>query len=131
MSEVITLVDDVDGTTEGVTRRSFSADGHEYEIDLGKESLERLNEAQKTLAEFVVSARLIAPKRNRHKTALSQLSPSDREKLRADLGRGPRGTIPDDVVQKWVLEQRRDAVYGEPIKHRPERAENPSASRKS
>lgn len=54
MAEVITLVDDVDQSTDNVTSHTFSFDGSSYRIDLSAKNLEKLNKA---LEPYITSAR--------------------------------------------------------------------------
>jgi hypothetical protein len=54
MAEEIRLIDDIDGTADGVEKVEFSIDGRNYTIDLSKPNRERFHEA---VAVFVQNAR--------------------------------------------------------------------------
>lgn len=104
MAKQVTLVDDVDGSNKDVQPRTFQAHGSEYAIDLGPTTWDELRQAQKVVEHFIEHATIIETKtaRRRNNTALSRLSPDDKKAIRAALGKGPRGTIPDSEVENWL-----------------------------
>lgn len=114
MAQQITLVDDCNGTTEGVETREFKHHGKLYSIDLGSANWQALVDAIDLLDEFAEKATPVEVKRERKETALGRLSTEDKKQIRADLGKGPRGTIPDDVVETWLRRNDDGVAVGEP-----------------
>lgn len=102
MAELVTLVDDMDESTEGVEHRTFTHDGDQYTIDLSKDNWEALSKAKDDVLQFVHKSTPVEVKRERKETALGRLSADDKKRIRADLGKGPRGTIPDAEVESWL-----------------------------
>lgn len=102
MAERVTveLIDDLDGSNEGVTNHTFSLDGSVYQIDLSLKNLDRLTKA---LQPFIEAAR--PPQASsRTVTPLPKASPARR---RASSGAAAAGVDPK-AVRVWAAENGKD-----------------------
>lgn len=76
----VTMVDDIDGSTDDVITCAFGLGDSQYEIDLGPENREEL---EKFLERFIAAARPVRPARGggrRQQSSAPQKTKSDRER---------------------------------------------------
>jgi hypothetical protein len=102
----ITLVDDLDGTSEADETVAFAIDGNAYEIDLSQANADKLRDA---LAIYVASARKASTRASRATgTSPRRARGGDNRvaEIRAwakeqGLAVNERGRIPADIVAKY------------------------------
>lgn len=93
--ERVILTDDIDGT-EAVSTLQFGVNGHDYEIDLSAENLEKFHSA---IEEFVSAA-----SQSKRKSKLAVGGDTDRiRKWAAEVGMevNPRGRLKKEVVEAY------------------------------
>jgi hypothetical protein len=97
---VVTVTDDIDGS-DGAETVSFSFNGQNYEIDLGKKNLEKF---RKGLQPFIDSGRRVGRQsaaRSGRRTARKDSSAIRSWAAEQGLAVSERGRIPASVVAKY------------------------------
>lgn len=97
---VVTVTDDIDGS-EGAETVSFSFNGQNYEIDLGKKNLDKF---RKGLQPFIDSGRRVGRQsaaRSGRRTARKDSSAIRAWASEQGLAVSERGRIPASVVAKY------------------------------
>jgi hypothetical protein len=105
---VVTIIDDLDGSTKRVQTMTFALDGQAYEIDLSEVNAGTLREV---LADYVSAARKVSTAR---RTGPARRGTTAREQSRAvrawatSTGRkvSARGRIPEEIQREYDAEHK-------------------------
>lgn len=115
MAEKVTLVDDLDGTDQGVSRMTFALNGEQYEIDLSEENaselraaVARFTEVARPLHRTAVPTRRSPARRSGVSKKAPTNSPSARE-IRAWAKKkrikvNDKGIVPSSVRERYLAE---------------------------